>query len=150
MDRVLSTFLTEMDGIETDGDGASGNVAVIGVTHNPHLIDPSLLRPGRLEKTIILGTPEFEARKDIIAIQIKDVAIDFTSSGHFDARTKEDVTNFVALESAGMTAVEVVSICREASMECLRELNFDATVTPTLTHEHFKSAIRIMKGKRIT
>jgi len=147
MDRVLSTFLTEMDGIESDGGGASGNVAVIGVTHNPDLIDPSLLRPGRLEKTINLGAPDFNARKEIIAGEIKDVVMDFTSSGYFDAKNKDDVSNFVATESAGMSAVEAIAICREASMECLRELNFEATRKPVLTYEHFKSAIKIMKGK---
>ena len=64
MDRVLSTFLIEMDGIETGNGDASGNVAVIGITHNPNLIDPALRRPGRLEKTITLGAPDFEARRD--------------------------------------------------------------------------------------
>ena len=51
-----------MDGIETGGgDGrVAGNVAVIGVTHNPDLLDPSLLRPGRLEKVITLGAPDFD------------------------------------------------------------------------------------------
>ncbi|KAL7534334.1 hypothetical protein ACHAXR_008887 [Thalassiosira sp. AJA248-18] len=143
LDRVLSTFLTEMDGV----DGASGNVAVIGVTNNPDLIDPSLLRPGRLEKTITLGAPDFEARKEIIARQINEIDIDFTSAGYFDAKNKDDVSRFVAMETAGMSAVEAIAICREASMECLRELNFEVSEKPTLTYEHFKSALKIMKGK---
>jgi len=147
MDRVLSMFLTEMDGIESGGDGASGNVAVIGVTHNPDLIDPSLLRPGRLEKTITLGALDYEARKEIIAGQIKDIDMDFTSAGYFDAKSKDDVSRFVAMASGGMSAVEVIAICREASMECLRELNFEAPETPILTYGHFKSAMNIMKGK---
>jgi len=147
MDRVLSTFLTEMDGIESGSGGTSGNVAVIGITHNPDLIDPSLLRPGRLEKTITLGAPDFEARRELVARQIKEVHFDFTSAGYFDAKSKEDVSSFVAMASAGMSAVEVIAICREASMECLRELNFEATKKPLLTYAHFQSAIRIMKGK---
>ncbi|KAL9181764.1 hypothetical protein ACHAXT_012107 [Thalassiosira profunda] len=145
MDRVLSTFLTEMDGIETGG--ATGNVAVIGVTHNPKLIDPSLLRPGRLEKTITLGAPDFEARKEQVARQIRDIHFDFALAGYFDPKSKDDVAQSVAMESAGMSAVEVIAICREASMECLRALNFDVSEKPTMTYDHFKSAIKIMKGK---
>jgi len=147
MDRVLSTFLTEMDGIETGGDGVSGNVAVIGVTHDPDLIDPSLLRPGRLEKTIALGVPDFEARKAIVAGQIRDIEIDFSSAGYFDPKSKDDLSKFVAMDSAGMSAVEVIAICREASMECLRELDFEATKEPILTYQHFKRGKISSQGK---
>ena len=148
MDRVLSTFLTEMDGIETGGsDGASGNVAIIGITHNPDLIDPSLLRPGRLEKVITLGTPDYEARKVLVSRQIQDIDFDFTPAGYFDAKTKDDVSDFVAMSAAGLSAVEVIAICKEASMVCLRELNFETTKKPLLTYDHFKSAVSIMKGK---
>jgi len=148
MDRVLSTFLTELDGIETGGDGStSGNVAVIGITHNPDLIDPSLLRPGRLEKTITLGAPDFDARLELVTKQIEDVDFDFSSAGYFDAKTKDDISNFVAMSSAGMSAVEVIVICREASMVCLRELHFEATEKSLLRHDHFKEAIDIMKRK---
>jgi SpoVK/Ycf46/Vps4 family AAA+-type ATPase len=151
MDRVLSTFLTEMDGIESGGvadDGSSpSNIGVIGITHNPQLIDPALLRPGRLEKTIQLGAPDYEARKEIAARQLEEIDFDFTQAGCFDAKSKDDVSKYVAMESAGMSAVEVIAICREASMVCLRELNFEVTTKPLLTHAHFKVAASIMKGK---
>jgi SpoVK/Ycf46/Vps4 family AAA+-type ATPase len=150
MDRVLSTFLTEMDGIEDGGEGVSccgGNVAVLGVTHRPDLIDPALLRPGRLEKTISLGAPEHGARREIVARQIEDIDFDFASAGYFDAKSKEDISGFVANETAGMSAMEVIAICREASMVCLRELNFEPMMKPSLTYNHFQRAITIIKGK---
>jgi len=150
MDRVLSTFLIEMDGIETGGNtDISGNVAVIGVTHNPDLIDPSLLRPGRLEKIITLGPLDYEARTELVVQHIKDLDINFESAGYFDPKNKTDLSRLVALESAGMSAVEVIAICREASMECLRERDFEieANMKPTLKIDHFKRAIKIMKGK---
>lgn len=149
MDRVLSTFLIEMDGIESGGDNgtASSNIGVIGITHNPKLIDPALLRPGRLEKTITLGAPDYDARKEIASRQIAEVDFDFTQAGYFDAKCKDDVSNYVAMESAGMSAVEVIAICREASMVCLRELNFEVTTKPLLTSAHFKMAVTTMKGK---
>ena len=154
MDRVLSTFLTEMDGIDDGGgDGelspCGGNVAVIGVTHRPDMIDPALLRPGRLEKTITLGALDYEARRKIVARQIEDVTFDFASAGYFDPKNKDEMLSYIAAETAGMSAVEVIAICREASMVCLRELNF-ATMTktkPSLTYNHFQHAITILKGK---
>ncbi len=150
MDRVLSTFLTEMDGFDTgSGNGPSGNVAVIGITQREDLIDPSLLRPGRLDKTIILGVPDFEARKELVARQIQDVDFDFSLAGYFDAKSKENVSHSVAMESVGMSAVEVIAICKEASMACLRELNFEAKSKPLLKYEHFQQAIVTMKGKSL-
>jgi SpoVK/Ycf46/Vps4 family AAA+-type ATPase len=148
MDRVLSTFLTEMDGIN-DGVSASGNVGVIGITYNPELIDPSLLRPGRLEKTIQLGSPGFEARKELVARDIDGLKFDFASAGYFDPKNKNDISHYVAMQTAGMSAVETIAICKEASMECLRELNFSVSgsVEPSLRYHHFQAAVNIMKGK---
>lgn len=150
MDRILSTFLTEMDGIETGGsDGcASGNVAVIGVTHNPDIIDPSLLRPGRLEKIITLSAPDFGVRKEIVRLQLNKVDMDFDSAKHFDVKSKDDVSHIIATESAGMSAMEVVAICREASMECLRDLNYGITEKPILTYSHFKRALSKLKYRK--
>jgi transitional endoplasmic reticulum ATPase len=156
MDRVLSTFLTELDGIE-EVEYIGGNVAVIGITHYPNLIDPALLRPGRLEKVITLGGLDYEARKEIVLHQIEDCTFDFTSSSssymddysfNNNIKNKNDIANFVAYETTNMSAVEVIAICREASMVCLRELNFDTQVKPSLTYNHFQRAIVIMKGKK--
>jgi SpoVK/Ycf46/Vps4 family AAA+-type ATPase len=148
MDRVLSMFLTEMDGIET-GESA-GNVAVIGITHDADLIDPALRRPGRLEKTIALGKPDLEARKELVMREINNMNLDFTSADYFDPKNEEDLSIFVAIESFDMSAVEVIAICKEASMECLREIGFDAsdlTKPPSLRYQHFKSAVNKMKGR---
>lgn len=146
MDRVLSTFLTEMDGVDTAG--SNGNVGVIGITHNPDLIDPSLCRPGRLEKTIVLGPLDFEARKVLIHREIESVAFDFSGAGYFDAKNAQEVANSLAMESNGMTAMEIIAMCREASMICLRELDFELTVdqTPVMTQAHFRQALKTIRG----
>lgn len=148
MDRVLSMFLTEMDGIETGKP--SGNVAVIGITHDAELIDPSLRRPGRLEKTISLGMPDTEARKELVMREILNMNLDFTSADYFDPKNKEELSKFVAVESVGMSAVEVIAICKEASMEYLREIDFATTSLaepPSLRYTHFKRAVNKMKGR---
>lgn len=148
MDRVLSMFLTEMDGIESGK--TSGNVGVIGITYDANLIDPSLRRPGRLEKTIPLGMPDTEARTELVRREIKSMKLDFTSADFFEPKNEEELSKFVAIESVGMSAVEVIAICKEASMECLREVEFavtNATVPLSLRYKHFKCAVNKMKGR---
>lgn len=56
-DSVVAALLTELDGISSRGD-----VFVIGATNRRDLIDPALLRPGRLEVQLLLGLPEPDAR----------------------------------------------------------------------------------------
>ena len=148
MDRVLSTFLTEMDGIGDDEGRSSGNVGVIGITYNPELIDPSLLRPGRLEKTVTLGNPDFEERKELISRSIDGLEFDFSSAGYFDPKSKEDVSQNIAMLTTGMSASETIAICKEASMVCLRELNFDIDSSRQLSlrYDHFKVALKMLKG----
>lgn len=60
-DRVVNQFLCELDGVEARTD-----VFVLAASSRPELIDPALLRPGRLDKLIYCGWPNREERKDII------------------------------------------------------------------------------------
>ncbi|KAJ2880613.1 Peroxisome biosynthesis protein pex1 [Coemansia aciculifera] len=60
-DRVVNQFLTEMDGAE----GLAG-VYVLAATSRPDLIDPALLRPGRLDKAFLCPLPASEDRADIL------------------------------------------------------------------------------------
>ncbi|KAL8681887.1 MAG: hypothetical protein Q9186_002044 [Xanthomendoza sp. 1 TL-2023] len=67
-DRVVNQLLTQMDGAE----GLSG-VYVLAATSRPDLIDPALLRPGRLDKSILCDLPNFEDRLDILKAISKNV-----------------------------------------------------------------------------
>lgn len=60
-ERVLSTLLNEMDGVEE-----RTGVVVIGCTNQPRAIDDALLRPGRLDQLIYLGYPTLRDRREII------------------------------------------------------------------------------------
>ncbi|EAL62534.1 peroxisomal biogenesis factor 1 [Dictyostelium discoideum AX4] len=60
-DRVVNQFLTQLDGVE----GLTG-VYVLAATSRPDLIDPALLRPGRLDKSLYCNIPEFNERLDIL------------------------------------------------------------------------------------
>jgi peroxin-1 len=69
-DRVVNQLLTQMDGAE----GLSG-VYVLAATSRPDLIDPALLRPGRLDKSLLCDFPNLEDRIDIITALAKKVRL---------------------------------------------------------------------------
>ncbi|KAL5597002.1 hypothetical protein BROUX41_006327 [Berkeleyomyces rouxiae] len=69
-DRVVNQLLTQMDGAE----GLSG-VYVLAATSRPDLIDSALLRPGRLDKSLLCGLPTSQDRQDIIRVLCSKVRL---------------------------------------------------------------------------
>ncbi|ODQ55127.1 AAA ATPase [Saitoella complicata NRRL Y-17804] len=65
-DRVVNQLLTEMDGM-----GTKKNVFIIGATNRPDVIDPALMRPGRLDQLIYVPLPDEESRLGIIKAQLR-------------------------------------------------------------------------------
>jgi transitional endoplasmic reticulum ATPase len=64
--RLLSILLSEMDGIDK-----SAGVIVIGSTNKPDLIDPALMRPGRLDKIMYVPPPDFNERMEIVHVHLQ-------------------------------------------------------------------------------
>merc|ERR1711906_13918 len=60
-DRVMNQMLTEMDGV-----GSKKNVFIIGATNRPDIIDPALMRPGRLDQLVYIPLPDQASRVDIL------------------------------------------------------------------------------------
>jgi len=69
--RVLSTLLQEMDGV-----GTRDKVIVVGATNAPHMIDPALMRPGRLDKIIYMPLPDLNGRKEIFKVLLRNYPTD--------------------------------------------------------------------------
>src|SRR5438128_3585685 len=69
-ERVVNTILAEMDGLEE-----LQSVVVIGATNRPTLIDPALLRPGRFDDLIYVGTPDTAGRRRILAIHTQGMPL---------------------------------------------------------------------------
>lgn len=70
-DRVISQLLTEMDGI----NGLSG-VTIVAATNRPDTLDTALTRPGRLDRMLYIGPPDFEGRKSILKIVFAKMRIE--------------------------------------------------------------------------
>ncbi len=69
-DRVVAALLTELDGIDPLRD-----VVVLGATNRPDLIDPALLRPGRLERLVFVEPPDAAARREILRTAGKSIPL---------------------------------------------------------------------------
>lgn len=65
-DRVINQILTEMDGMST-----KKNVFIIGATNRPDIIDPAILRPGRLDQLIYIPLPDEKSRIAILKANLR-------------------------------------------------------------------------------
>lgn len=65
-DRVINQILTEMDGMSS-----KKNVFIIGATNRPDIIDPAILRPGRLDQLIYIPLPDEKSRMAILKANLR-------------------------------------------------------------------------------
>lgn len=112
-DRVVAALLTELDGVET-----LRNVVVVGATNRPDLVDPALLRPGRMERLVYVPPPEAGARADILRATSRDVPL----APDVDLAALGD-------ELVGFSAADCAALVREAALAAMRESLTAATVT---------------------
>ena len=104
-ERVISQFLTELDGLEI-----LTNVVVIGATNRPDIIDPALLRPGRFDRILYVPPPDRDSRLQIIKIHTKKKHL------------AEDVDiDQLADNTEGYTGADIASLSSAAVMLALRE-----------------------------
>merc|ERR1712023_581941 len=59
-----------------DGVGAKKNVFIIGATNRPDIIDPALMRPGRLDQLIYIPMPDYESRLSVLKAILRDMERD--------------------------------------------------------------------------
>ncbi|GLY23466.1 AAA family ATPase [Micromonospora sp. NBRC 101691] len=112
-DRVVAALLTELDGVE-----ALRNVVVVGATNRPDLVDPALLRPGRLERLVYVPPPDAEARVEILKASSRNVPL------------ADDVDLAGLAESLdGFSAADCAALVREAALAAMRESLTASTVT---------------------
>jgi transitional endoplasmic reticulum ATPase len=135
-ERVVNTILSEMDGLEE-----LQNVVVIGATNRPTLIDPALLRPGRFDELIYVGTPDTAGRRRILAIHTRKMPlandVDLESiAQRTDRFTGADLEDLV--RRAGLTALrrglEAAKVTKEDFEVALGETR--ASVTPDMLEEY--------------
>ncbi|GLZ45704.1 ATPase [Actinomycetospora sp. NBRC 106375] len=124
-DRVVAALLTELDGAEPLRD-----VVVLGATNRPELIDPALLRPGRLERRVYVPPPDAAARADILRASSRDTPL--ADDVDLDALA-EDLDRYSAADCA--------ALIREAALTAMRA-SLDSTEVTASDLATARAAVR--------
>ncbi|MCZ7401867.1 MAG: CDC48 family AAA ATPase [Candidatus Methanoperedens sp.] len=104
-ERVISQMLSEIDGLEE-----LHNITVIAATNRPDIIDPALLRPGRIDRLIYVMPPDRDSRLEIFKVHTAKTPLDVD----VDLETLADDTN-------DFTGADIASVCNEATILAIRE-----------------------------
>jgi len=102
--RTLMELLNQMDGFDT-----LGKVKIIMATNRPDVLDPALLRPGRLDRKIEIPLPNEAARVDVLKIH----AAPITKHGEIDYEA-------IVKLADGFNGADLRNICTEAGMFAIR------------------------------
>lgn len=141
-DRVLNQLLTEMDGIES-----KKSVFIIGATNRPDIIDPALMRPGRLDQLIYIPLPDQPARVQVFKAVLRKSPI-----------AKDVDFEYLASKLKGFSGADITEICQRACKLAIREsiqkeieleksnkreeLGEDYDPVREITREHFAEAMK--------
>lgn len=146
-DRVINQILTEMDGM-----GAKKNVFIIGATNRPDIIDPAILRPGRLDQLIYIPLPDEKSREAIFKANLRKSPV-----------AKDVDLTYIAKVTHGYSGADLTEVCQRACKLAIRqsieaeirrekerenlgamEMDDDDPV-PEITRDHFEEAMRFAR-----
>ncbi|KAB5551281.1 P-loop containing nucleoside triphosphate hydrolase protein [Coniochaeta sp. 2T2.1] len=129
-DRVVNQLLTQMDGAE----GLSG-VYVLAATSRPDLIDPALLRPGRLDKSLLCDFPNLEDRIDIITALAKKVRLaDEVLEG-------EEEMIELGRRTEGFSGADLQALVSNAQLEAIHDVLGDQPTTESSSSSNRKGVV---------
>ena len=99
-EQTLNQLLAEMDGFDT-----SKGLLILAATNRPEVLDPALLRPGRIDRRVIVDRPDLKGRIDILKVHAKNVRLDDTVD--FEA---------IALATSGAVGSDLANMVNEAAI----------------------------------
>ncbi|CAN1241396.1 Probable inactive ATP-dependent zinc metalloprotease FTSHI 3, chloroplastic [Linum perenne] len=105
-DQTLNQLLTEMDGFESEM-----RVVVIAATNRPEALDPALCRPGRFSRKVLVGEPDEEGRRKILAIHLREVPLE---------EDPDLISDLVASLTPGLVGADLANIVNEAALLAAR------------------------------
>ncbi|KAL1810479.1 hypothetical protein ACET3Z_027469 [Daucus carota] len=108
-DQTLNQLLTEMDGFDSEV-----NVIVIAATNRPEALDPALCRPGRFSRKVLVGEPDEDGRRKILAVHLRGIPLE------------EDtglICDLVASVTQGFVGADLANIVNEAALLAARRGN---------------------------
>lgn len=124
--RTMLELLSQLDGFSSND-----MIKVIAATNRPDVLDPALLRSGRLDRKIELPHPNEEARANILRIHSRKMHV-----------SKDVVFEELARSCEDFNGAQIKAICVEAGMLALRRESAE------ITHEDFIEAITVVAAKK--
>ncbi|KAJ8356608.1 hypothetical protein SKAU_G00194020 [Synaphobranchus kaupii] len=150
-DRVINQILTEMDGMTN-----KKNVFIIGATNRPDIIDPAILRPGRLDQLIYIPLPDLPSRSAILTANLRKSPI-----------ARDVDLPYLARITDGFSGADLTEICQRACKLAIREaieaeiraerqrqaqaaqsdtaMDEDYDPVPEIRKDHFEEAMRFAR-----
>jgi transitional endoplasmic reticulum ATPase len=124
-DKVVNQLLTELDGVEE-----LEKVVVIAATNRKDLIDPSLLRPGRIDSIVELGIPDDKTREAIFKVHTRGMPID----------KKINILDYVK-NTEGWTGADIEAIARNAGVNAIKRVYLKKGDKVKVVKEDFDKAL---------
>jgi len=130
MDRILTQILTEMDGVTS-----AKQVFVVGATNRPEVLDPAILRPGRLDQLIFIPLPDLSSRETIIRKAL--------SKSPLHAEIEElDYIRHLATRLEDCSGADIVECCQRAVRIALRHATQGTNPEKKVKIEHVEQSLR--------
>lgn len=122
--QTVTTLLNELDGFH-----AMEGVFVLAATNRPEILDPALIRAGRLDETSFVGLPDVEARRDILRMNMRTMRL----AHNIDEDTLSKATE-------GFSGAELVQICQNARLAAVEE-QIESQKSQSVSQRHFNSEL---------
>jgi transitional endoplasmic reticulum ATPase len=129
-ERVVNQILAELDGLQP-----MGRVIVVAATNRADLVDPAILRPGRLGTHLHLPMPDEAARRAILRIHLRQIP---------SVDKLDHLIDNLATRTEGFSGADLQALCREARLIALREGGYERAVP--LRSDHLDEAFRRVRS----
>ncbi len=140
-EQTLNQLLVEMDGF-----GGTEGVIVLAATNRPDILDPALLRPGRFDRQIYVGSPDSKGREEILRVHSRGKRLD----GTVNLKT-------VALATSGFTGADLSNLLNEAAILAVRDNrpvitmgDINEAMMKIMAGPEKRSRLRLKKDQRLT
>lgn len=128
-EQTLNQLLVEMDGFESNE-----GVILIAATNRPDVLDPALLRPGRIDREVVVTLPDIKGREGIIKVHTRRIPF-----------AKDVDISIIARGTPGMSGAQLANLVNEAALNAAR---FDRKSVAMADFEEAKDKVLMGKERK--